>query len=76
VGGVVVVALLRDRPDWAFAIAVAAMTLGSPVVNINSYSMLLACLAPWVWPVREPSGSPAVTEPPGRPEPRPRPLTV
>ena len=45
--------LLRNRPNWAFALAVATMTLGSPVVNINSYSMLLACIAPWIWPVAE-----------------------
>ena len=76
VGGVLAVALLRNRPGWAFAIAVVTMTLGSPVVNINSYSMLLACLAPWVWPVRETLGERAVAEPPGSPEPRPSPLTA
>jgi hypothetical protein len=76
VGGILAVALLRDRPNWAFAIAVATMTLGSPVVNINSYSLLLACVAPWVWPIREPLATRALTEPPGSPEPRPSPLTA
>ena len=54
----------RPAELWRSRIAVATMTLGSPVVNINSYAMLLACLAPWVWPVRETVPSPT------RPRPR------
>lgn len=49
-GGIAGVAALYRRPDLAFALAIATMTLGSPVVNINSFAMLLGCLAPWVWP--------------------------
>ena len=51
VAGLLGVLLLRARPAWAFALAVATMVLGSPVVNINSYAMLLACLAPAIWPL-------------------------
>ena len=60
-GGILGVFLLRARSSWAFALAIATMTLGSPVVNINSYAMLLACIAPWIWPVGEvvPSTTPA-----------------
>jgi hypothetical protein len=74
VGGVLAVALLRDRPGIAFAIAVAAMTLGSPVVNINSYSMLLASLAPWIWPIHETVPSLSPTAAAGDPEPQRTPL--
>ena len=74
VGGVLLVAVLRDRPNWAFAIAVATMTLGSPVVNINSYSMLLACITPWIWPIRETLPSPTLTDVGGDAEPRRTPL--
>jgi hypothetical protein len=49
--GFVGIVLLRRRPDFAFALAMITMTLGSPVVNINSYALLLGCLAPWMWPV-------------------------
>lgn len=52
-GGILGVLLLRNRPNWSFTLAVATMTLGSPVVNINSFSMLLACITPWIWPIRE-----------------------
>ncbi|HEX7473152.1 MAG TPA: glycosyltransferase family 87 protein, partial [Candidatus Limnocylindrales bacterium] len=75
-GGVLGVFLLRDRPNWAFALAVATMTLGSPVVNINSYAMLLGCLAPWIWPLPEPVAALAPAAPPGDAEPRTRPLTA
>ena len=50
--GLLGVLLLRSRPDWAYTIAVATMVLGSPVVNINSYAMLLGCLAPAIWPLQ------------------------
>jgi hypothetical protein len=74
VGGVLGVLLLRNRPNWAFALAVATMTLGSPVVNINSYSMLLACITPWIWPIRETVASPVATTVGGDPEPQRTPL--
>jgi hypothetical protein len=61
VGGVLGILLLRNQPNWAFALAVATMTLGSPVVNINSFSMLLACITPWIWPIRETAASAAAT---------------
>lgn len=74
VGGFLAIALLRGRPGVAFAIAVATMTLGSPVVNINSYAMLLACLAPWIWPLPATVPSPTLTAAGGDPEPRRTPL--
>lgn len=48
--GVIGTWLLRRRAGIAFACAVATLVLGSPVVNINSYALLLACVAPAVWP--------------------------
>ena len=57
-GGILGVLLLRNRPNWSFALAVATMTLGSPVVNINSFSMLLACITPWIWPLGQTVPSP------------------
>jgi Glycosyltransferase family 87 len=73
-GGIVGVLLLRNRPNWAFALAVATMTLGSPVVNINSFSMLLACVTPWIWPIRETVASPSMTAAGADPEPQRTPL--
>ena len=51
IGGLVVVWLLRDRPGAAYAAAVVTMLLGSPVVNINWFTVLLTALAPVVWPM-------------------------
>ncbi len=59
IGGMAGVLLLRARPGLAFALAVATMTLGSPVVNINSYALLLGCLAPAMWPKRVETPGPA-----------------
>ena len=42
------ITLLRDRPKWGFVVAVAAATLVSPVLRLESYSMLVAVAAPWV----------------------------
>lgn len=44
---------LRRRPEVAFAVAVGTMVLGSPVVNGNTYTVLLACLAPFAWPLAQ-----------------------
>jgi hypothetical protein len=57
--GLAGVLLLRARPGLAFALAVATMTLGSPVVNINSYALLLGCLAPAMWPIRAETPGPS-----------------
>ncbi len=51
VTGLLGVLLLRTRPAWAYSLAVATMVVGSPVVNINSYALLLGCLAPAIWPM-------------------------
>jgi len=51
-GGCALAWVLRARPGASFACAVVAMTLGSSVVNINSFSLLLAALAPIAWPMR------------------------
>jgi hypothetical protein len=42
---------LRERPGLAYAVAVVTMLLGSPVVNVNWFTVLLAALAPVVWPM-------------------------
>lgn len=52
VGGIVAIALLRDRRDLAFVAAVLTLVLGSPTVSINWFAYLLACLAPVVWPLQ------------------------
>ena len=51
VAGFVAIWLLRDRPGPAYSVAVVTMLLGSPVVNINWFTVLLAALAPVVWPM-------------------------
>lgn len=46
--------LLRRRPGAAYALAVVTMVTGSPVVNVNWPTVLLAALAPLAWPSRRP----------------------
>jgi hypothetical protein len=53
VAGFLAVWVLRSRPGVAYAVAIATMLAGSPVVNVNWFSLLLACLAPIAWPMRE-----------------------
>jgi hypothetical protein len=48
--GAALVLVLRDRPELAFAVAIPTMILGSPVVNINTYALLLTGLVPFAWP--------------------------
>ena len=50
VGGCALAWVFRDRPSVSYVCAIVAMTLGSSVVNINSYALLLAALAPAAWP--------------------------
>jgi hypothetical protein len=47
--GFVAMWFLRKRPGLAYAVGVLTMLFGSPVVNINWYTVLLAALAPAVW---------------------------
>jgi hypothetical protein len=49
--GLAAVWLLRERPGPAYAAAILTMLFGSPVVNINWFTVLLAALAPVVWPL-------------------------
>ncbi|HXG39479.1 MAG TPA: glycosyltransferase family 87 protein [Candidatus Limnocylindrales bacterium] len=42
---------LRTRPAAAYRIATLTLVFGSPVVNINTYTLLLALLAPAAWPM-------------------------
>jgi hypothetical protein len=51
VGGFVAIWLLRERPGLAYAAGVVTMLFGSPVVNINWFTVLLTALAPVVWPL-------------------------
>ncbi len=64
--GVISVALLRPRPDRSFRAAVVTMVLGSPVVFVNTYLLLLAALAPSLWPIRAPR---SLRPPEARPTP-------
>lgn len=75
--GFIAIWFLRERPGPAYAVAVVTMLLGSPVVNINWFTVLLAALAPVVWPMHDrraaqPEVSTAKPEwrPAGRPEPQ------
>lgn len=68
VGGFVLMWFLRGRPALAYSIGVVTMLLGSPVVNVNWFTVLLAALAPVVWPLasasipaRDPDNDPAAT---------------
>ena len=49
--GAVAIWALRERPGAAYAAAVITMIAGSPVVQITWFTMLLAVLAPVVWPM-------------------------
>jgi hypothetical protein len=49
--GFVAMWLLRERPGLAYAVGVLTMLFGSPVVNVNWFTVLLAALAPAVWPL-------------------------
>lgn len=49
--GAAAIWLLRDRPGLAYAAAVITMIAGSPVVQITWFTILLAALAPVVWPM-------------------------
>jgi hypothetical protein len=48
----------HGRPAAGFCVAVVAWTFGSPVVNINTPTLLLALLAPVAWPWRKASDPP------------------
>jgi hypothetical protein len=43
---------LRERPGLAYAVSVITLLAGSPVVNVNWFTLLLAILAPIAWPIR------------------------
>ena len=52
-GGVVVMWLVRARPGLAYALGVITMLVGSPVINVNWFTVLLGALAPVVWPMSD-----------------------
>lgn len=56
--GAVLIALLRQRPGLAWVVAVTTMVIGSPVLNVNWFTLLLAALAPLAWPARPDSAVP------------------
>ncbi|MHB8400340.1 MAG: hypothetical protein ACYDCI_15610 [Candidatus Limnocylindrales bacterium] len=53
VAGVVAVVLLRRRPDRAYRAAILTMVLGSPVVFVNTFLLLLPLIAPSLWPLND-----------------------
>lgn len=61
VAGVVAMWALRERPGLAYSIGVVTMLFGSPVVNVNWFTVLLPALAPAVWPM--PQGARRKTPP-------------
>ena len=48
--GAVLIAVLRHHPRLAWGVAITTMVFGSPVVNVNWFTLLLAALAPLAWP--------------------------
>jgi len=50
VAGAVEVVALRHRPELAFGVTVVVMVLASPVVNPNTFAILLTAFAPFAWP--------------------------
>ena len=53
--GLIEVFALRNRPELAYGVAVATMVLWSPVVNLNTFMVLFACVAPIAWPLSRPT---------------------
>ncbi len=51
--GSIEVLALRHRPRLAFAVAVGTMIIASPVVNLNTLTLMLAALAPLAWPAAD-----------------------
>jgi hypothetical protein len=49
--GALLIWVLRDRPGWAYVVAVLTMIAGSPVVQITWFTILLGALAPAIWPM-------------------------
>jgi hypothetical protein len=49
--GVVAMAAAWRRPALTFVVTVAVMVFGSPVVNLDWLSLLIAALAPLAWPM-------------------------
>jgi len=46
--------ILRERPRWCYSTAVATWLIGSPVVDFNTFMLLIALLAPLAWPAASP----------------------
>jgi len=49
--GVLAVVLLRRRPSASFRAAIVTLVLGSPVIYVNTFLLLIAALAPSLWPL-------------------------
>lgn len=62
--------LLRDRPGLAYGAAVVTMLVGSPVVNVNWFTVLLVALAPAVWPMGQPPAAESLGSDAVAPRPR------
>jgi hypothetical protein len=55
--------LCRNRPRWSYSLAVLAWLIGSPVVDFNTFMLLIPLLAPMAWPVDgSPEPDPAVPQ--------------
>jgi alpha-1,2-mannosyltransferase len=57
--GIIAMGVGWRRPELTFVVAVAVMVFGSPVVNLDWLSLLIAALAPLAWPMRRPAVAPA-----------------
>ena len=49
--GVGAVVVFRQRPALSFRIAVVTLVLGTPAMYVNTFLLLLAALAPSLWPL-------------------------
>lgn len=52
--GTAEVIALRERPHLAFTLTVIVMVFASPVINPNTFAILVGALAPWAWRLPSP----------------------
>lgn len=55
----------RDRPGRCYCLAVLAWLIGSPVVDFNTFMLLIPMLAPLAWPASDPDRVESTEEPQG-----------
>lgn len=54
--------VFRNRPRWGYSLAVVAWLIGSPIIDFNTFMLLIPLVAPMAWPA-EGSPEPAAAVP-------------